>query len=769
MSLARRDLLALLIAIGAAIAGGVVWLDGTVDIGLELRSAEDGVYVSDVTPDGNAARNLVEPGERVLDLQTSDGSTVARGAPMTSEWGDSFTPPLEAVESGRILSVNTGQVYEGDNGDDVAVGFSIVNRDWLESRLGANIYLVGIGLALGLVVWRLLHHGLAGDIGRREAGTLGAAVAVPFLLAPVTQVGNPVGIYAGYVVPIAVALLLGFGLARLHDDPSWQRTAMAASVVAAGLAIILVVRHMISPTLSPDEREPIFVLIGAIAVAPAAIAGLGSGRSPRDWFNLISLALMPIAALTLILPSDMSPGPPLVLIALLLGWHLLPIDDVADVVRGGFGRVRSGAFGDSKGSTPDVRKARDLFTWCVMLVAVLLATSQESTWALVMGVGLAVLVGVSVHRGIFGAGWMDAAVPLAAAVGIPAMLVTFSWMSSVGTPESVVPTALAALSVAHLVAARHTDPVWRGRLFMLASGLVVAVVILSLTGSSLTLPLLGLVSLIPGIPVAFADRPGDAQAITGRLETLAVALTPGAAATVLLSGGGGELILGAWLAALIIWRFFALGPLVGLAQRTQLQRDLAVAAAETERARLAADLHDDALQQLTMLVRTLDESGQAEAATQAREVATKLRAVVGDLRLPILDDLGAGAALEWLVERVEPLAGGQVKLERSDETRPPANVELAVFRVAQEAINNAIKHGKPPIAVRYDVNADGRVTLAIDDAGAGIGENAAEEAPGEGHFGLANMQQRAEQIGGLLDVRRWPAGGTRVALEWRPQ
>jgi signal transduction histidine kinase len=61
------------------------------------------------------------------------------------------------------------------------------------------------------------------------------------------------------------------------------------------------------------------------------------------------------------------------------------------------------------------------------------------------------------------------------------------------------------------------------------------------------------------------------------------------------------------------------------------------------------------------------------------------------------------------------------------------------------------------------------VTLAIDDAGEGIGSEAVEEAPREGHFGLVNMQQRAEQIGALLDVRRWPGGGTRVALEWRPQ
>jgi signal transduction histidine kinase len=335
-------------------------------------------------------------------------------------------------------------------------------------------------------------------------------------------------------------------------------------------------------------------------------------------------------------------------------------------------------------------------------------------------------------------------------------------------PTILVPVALAALSVAHLLASRHSDPEWRLRLFAASVALVGLIVLLGATGSPLALVLVGFVPLIPGIPVAFAEDGGEPRAMSSRLEAMVVALTPGAAATVLVAGTNG-VILGAWLVAVVVWRQFTLNPLMGVARRTQLQRDLAVAAAETERARLAADLHDDALQQLTMLVRTLDESGNPDAAKQAREVATKLRAVVGDLRLPILDDLGAGAALEWLVERVQPLACGSVKLERSDETRPPANVELAIFRVAQEALTNAIKHGRPPIAVRYDVRTDGRVTLAIDDAGEGIGSNAAEEAPGAGHFGLANMQQRAEQIGALLDIRRWPAGGTRVALEWRPQ
>lgn len=390
---------------------------------------------------------------------------------------------------------------------------------------------------------------------------------------------------------------------------------------------------------------------------------------------------------------------------------------------------------------------------------------------LVLGLVLAAAVGFAVQHGFIGADWTDAAVPLAAATGIPVMLVGPAWMFEVASPTGVVPTGLAALGVAHLLCSRHTDAALRRRLFLIATGLVVVAGIASADAdfSFLALPLLGLVALVPGVPVAFADRPGEPQAIASRLETLAVALTPGAAAAVLLPAGVGSLVLGGWLIALVVWRQFTLNPLIGFAQRTQMQRDLAVAAAETERARLAADLHDDALQQLTMLVRTLDEAGQTDAAAEAREVATKLRSVVGDLRLPILDDLGAGAALEWLVERIEPLAGGPVKLERTDTSRPPANVELAVFRVAQEALNNAVRHGRAPIAVRYDVNADGRVTLAVDDAGSGIDDQAAEEAPREGHFGLANMQQRAEQIGALLDVRRWPAGGTRVAFEWRPQ
>jgi signal transduction histidine kinase len=182
---------------------------------------------------------------------------------------------------------------------------------------------------------------------------------------------------------------------------------------------------------------------------------------------------------------------------------------------------------------------------------------------------------------------------------------------------------------------------------------------------------------------------------------------------------------------------------------------------------VAADIHDDALQALTILALRLDASGDTESAEMARGVAERLRAICGDLRLPLLDDLGVGPALDWLVERVEGVAGTDIRLERSDDVRPPRDVELAFFRVAQEAVANAARHGRPPIVVRYHATEAGAV-LTVDDAGPGIDAGASEEAARAGRFGLLNMRQRAEQIGAILDIRPWPGGGTHVGLQWRP-
>ena len=156
-----------------------------------------------------------------------------------------------------------------------------------------------------------------------------------------------------------------------------------------------------------------------------------------------------------------------------------------------------------------------------------------------------------------------------------------------------------------------------------------------------------------------------------------------------------------WFAAIAIAGRFTVRPLARLATRAQLQRDLVVAATEAERARVAADIHDDALQELTLLVRRLETAGDTEGAEMGRTIADRLRAICGDLRLPILDDLGVGPALDWLVLRIERLAGGEVRLERVDGTRPPADVELAIFRVAQEALANAVKLTIP---IKYETD-----------------------------------------------------------------
>lgn len=793
MSLTRRELpglFGLLIAVGAGIASLVVWDDGRVDIGMTLHTPDghDGqVFVADVTPDGNAARNHFSPGWALLELTTVDGGEIARGEPLGADIGAAiveepmaweylgpigaeltvfdadFRPPAEAIPSARIATAVAGNVYRQDAWIDV---LAAINRDQLESELRGSIWLMALGIAAGIGAWRLLAHGIAGSTGREHAVLLGSAAATPFLLVPLVQVGNPIGIFAGYLVPAGLALVLGLSLARAHPDRAWVQTATAGALVAAGLALTLVIRHMTAPALEPNERGSILAIIAAIAIVPALIASTAMPRL-RDRAGYLSLALVPAAALTVILPSSPDPVPPIILLLGLLGWQALPADQAMATLGSRWsGIVPSGS--GATGADPEVAAWRDRVTFGLLSLVTAFSIVQPDSAAAIWGIGLAAAVGFAVWRGFLGPDWTDAAIPLAAAVGIPVMLLAFpawDYGGAMGWASSA--TALPALSVAHLLASRHSDPRWRSRLFL--GSVALAALVIWLGGIELPFALImaGLIALIPGIPAAFARQQGEARAMTVRLETLAVALTPGAAATV-LAGGTNGLLLGAWLVAIIIWRRFTLAPLLGIARRTQLQRDLAVAAAETERARLAADLHDDALQQLSMLVRTLDEGGHEKEAAEAREVATKLRSVVGDLRLPILDDLGAGAALEWLVERVEPLAGGPVKLERSDETRPPANVELAVFRVAQEALTNAIKHGRPPIAVHYDVRADGRVTLAIDDAGPGIGAEQVAEAPGQGHFGLANMQQRAEQVGALLDVRRWPAGGTRVALEWRP-
>lgn len=409
----------------------------------------------------------------------------------------------------------------------------------------------------------------------------------------------------------------------------------------------------------------------------------------------------------------------------------------------------------------------------------------QSSWIVfVLALALAVGVWWWLATGRAGDRLRRLAWPAAAAVAGP--LALYPLQATASGPGYILTAVLLAavvLPLADGLSALVDDPE-RRRAARIASGVVAVVAVVCglavVSGVGGWAPVgqwlaAGLVVALPGVAAARAAAQGrlaDGAPPSGRIveaiEAPALGLTPVFAALPLAVPGSGPFLapLLIWLAGLLAAQRFTVRPLARLATRTALQRDLIVAATEAERARIAADIHDDVLQELTMLVRHLDASGASDAATTARRVAERLRAITGELRLPILDDLGVGPALEWLVARVERLSGGEVRLERDDGARLPPEVELAFFRVAQEALANAVKHGRPPIVVRYRTSPTG-ATLTVDDSGPGIAPGAAEAARLGGHFGLLGMEQRAEQIGAILDVRRWPGGGTHVALEWR--
>jgi signal transduction histidine kinase len=222
-------------------------------------------------------------------------------------------------------------------------------------------------------------------------------------------------------------------------------------------------------------------------------------------------------------------------------------------------------------------------------------------------------------------------------------------------------------------------------------------------------------------------------------------------------------------AALVVFAAFrvAVRPLAAISARAAAQRDLALTASEGERARLAADLHDGPLQDLLILARTLEAREDADGAQLARDVADELRELSGDLRLPVLDDLGLGPALDWLAGRMRRLTGLDVAADCHATGRLPREVELAAFRVAQEAVSNAVRHGRPPIRIRLSAGP-GRLALTIEDAGDGRGfeSPAILSAPDGVRRGMIGMGQRAEQIGASLEVRRGEGLGTLVVLEW---
>jgi signal transduction histidine kinase len=195
---------------------------------------------------------------------------------------------------------------------------------------------------------------------------------------------------------------------------------------------------------------------------------------------------------------------------------------------------------------------------------------------------------------------------------------------------------------------------------------------------------------------------------------------------------------------------------------------------EDERRRLAQDLHDDPLQTLTYLVRMLEQLSEdprlpldlAPVIRRDGELATvvvdSLRTVIHGLRPPVLDDFGAVAALRQLVDQVRARCGISIRLQVSgNQVRLSAQCELTVYRVAQEALNNVVRHARATHA-QVDLRFGEQVVLTVTDDGIGIPPSCTTFASSDGRLGLVGMRERATLLGGSLEVRARSPHGTVV-------
>lgn len=198
---------------------------------------------------------------------------------------------------------------------------------------------------------------------------------------------------------------------------------------------------------------------------------------------------------------------------------------------------------------------------------------------------------------------------------------------------------------------------------------------------------------------------------------------------------------------------------------------------EEERRRLARELHDDTLQALIALNQRLQLAGLALADSPAAESLAEIQALttqtIANLRRttqalrPIyLEELGLVAALDMLARQVSQAASLPVEFRLvGTERRLPPEVELALYRMAQEALSNVTRHAQASRASLTISFAPQAVILTVSDDGQGfaVPESPAEFAP-RGHFGLLGLHERAELIRARLDIQSAPGQGTRLSI-----
>jgi signal transduction histidine kinase len=210
------------------------------------------------------------------------------------------------------------------------------------------------------------------------------------------------------------------------------------------------------------------------------------------------------------------------------------------------------------------------------------------------------------------------------------------------------------------------------------------------------------------------------------------------------------------------------------------ERDLAALTArltgaqEEERRRIALELHDEPLQRAILLYRGISAAPEHPQAQRwladVEEIVTSLRATCNGLRPRVLDDFGLVAGLEWLVNDARARSDVDIGLTTAiaDAASPggrlPAELELALYRIAQEALNNCLKHAE---ARRVSVTlwrAGGPIRLTVADDGKGFEETRRGGGAGA-HLGILGMRERLRPWNGFVTVGAGPKGGTVVVAE----
>ena len=195
-----------------------------------------------------------------------------------------------------------------------------------------------------------------------------------------------------------------------------------------------------------------------------------------------------------------------------------------------------------------------------------------------------------------------------------------------------------------------------------------------------------------------------------------------------------------------------------------------------ERNRLARELHDAVTQKLfgivlaTETVATLLDADPAKARAQltrlrelAQEAMDELRSLIFELRPAALEAEGLATTLRKHVDVLRRVFRREIGLRIGDVPRLAPATDAEVLRIAQEALQNAIRHAH---AERIDVQlgaTDGRVRLTVTDDGVGFDPAAAKLRARR--LGLTSMEERAEALGGRLEIRSEPGAGTTVELE----